>query len=207
MTKSLRKSSEWKFSWKSNGTCHIGVQHSSTRSIMRKWSDLCRAHIDPAVNKVVPNFDFPASFEKSPGSRHGSLAELGHSRYAFIIQALLRIFIKRPNCCLSFWPTYLINIPPSCTHGGDKVASTHLVRWPTPHSFTRQVIMTSLFTFLLSLCTRTISSMRTLETMSPETSTKSLLMIDCASTWRIASPKELTPEERSIAWILSGEPG
>jgi len=68
--------------------------------------DLCRAHVNPTVNKIVPNFDLPASFEERLGIRNGDPAELGNCRYALIVQALLCVFIKRPNSRLSFRSTH-----------------------------------------------------------------------------------------------------
>ena len=69
--------------------------------------DLCRAHVDTTVNKIVSDFDLPTSFEEHLGIGDGGLAKFGNCRYALIVQALLGVLIKRPNSRLSFRPTPL----------------------------------------------------------------------------------------------------
>jgi len=96
----------------------ISVSNQRTHCTVEKWGDLCRAHIDPTVNKVVPNFDLPASFEERLRIRNGDPAELGNSRHAFIVQALLRVLIERPNSRLSLRPTHLPSISTLLPHYG-----------------------------------------------------------------------------------------
>lgn len=104
-------------------------QYSKERTVRWKMEDLCRAHVDTTVNKIVSNFDLSTSFEERLGVRNGRLAKFGNRRYALIVQALLGVFIKCPNCRLSFRPTRPRPGPSISTRplpGGWE--GTHLVR-------------------------------------------------------------------------------
>lgn len=83
---------------------------------------------------------------------------------------------------------------------------THCGRSLGPISRTTVVMMASLLTFLLSLCSLTTSSIRILLTISPETRTKSDAIICFVSISRRASPTERASRD-DIGIILSPEDG
>ena len=80
------------------------------------------------------------------------------------------------------------------------------MRWRAPLSLTTIVIITSLFTFLLSRCAATASSILIELTRSPYTSTKSPVTTPWVYTSRNASPGENVSLAVKIGTILSPEP-